>query len=66
MRILLEATFDGGSVAQIFPTMDLSVMRWTEFFAPLAALVHAAHPDAVWTATPIPDDVSDKGALLGY
>jgi hypothetical protein len=65
-RILIEATFDGGSIGEVHPAMDLDAVPWHEFFLPLAQLVYAAHPDAVWTCTTLADDETEKHALLGY
>lgn len=53
---LVSADFDGGSIAQPYPWSDIGVPDWTVFLRPLAELVFAAHPDAVWSAAPIPDD----------
>lgn len=64
--MLISATFDGGSVAQIHPVMDLDAVEWSEFFLPLAELVAAAHPEAEWTARPLADEISDKEALTGH
>lgn len=66
MRALVTAAFDGGSVAQVYPLMDLTTVDWWEFFSPLAELIYAAHPDAVWSAALIPEDVSDKEAMTGH
>lgn len=64
-RTLVEVKLPAGAIGLIVPWMDLSVMDWTELLQPLAGLL-AHEPSAEWTFTPIPEDVSDKGALLGY
>lgn len=66
MRALVTAAFDGGSVAQVFPLMDLTTVDWWEFFSPLAGLMYAAHPEVVWSARTVADDETEKGALLGH
>lgn len=66
MRSLVEVTFDGGSVGLLYEWTDISIMPWEQHLMPLAELVAAAHPEATWTAKPIPDDMSDKEGLLGH
>lgn len=62
-RSLVEIKLPGGgNIAQIWCWSSLTTVDWTEFFAPLAALI----PDGEWTATPIPDDVSDRQAMTGH
>lgn len=62
-RSLVTVTLpNGDNVAQLWCWSDLHSMDWTEFFAPLAALM----PNAVWTAEPIPDDMSEKEAVTGH
>jgi hypothetical protein len=67
VRTLIEVHIPtGGGIGLIVPWMDLERMDWDRYLMPLAELVAAAHPSAEWTFTPIPDDVDDKGALLGH
>lgn len=67
MRTLIEVhTPGGGGIGLIVPWMDLDRMDWWKYLGPLAELVAAAHPDAEWTFTPIPEEISDKSALLGH
>jgi hypothetical protein len=66
VRARVEITVDGGSLGLITPLLDLDVEDWTIRLRPLAELVYAAHPEAVWRAFLIPDETSDKEALVGY
>lgn len=63
-RTLVEVFMpDGGSVGIIVPTLELDRMDWTEYLLPLAELVAARHPGAVWMAKPIADDIDDRKAM---
>lgn len=65
-RTLIEVRLPDGCVAAlIVPWMDLDRMDWTEYLGPLADLL-AHEAEAEWSFTPIPDDIDDKGALLGH
>lgn len=62
MKARIEVTMDGGTVGLITPLLDLEVEDWTTRLRPLAELVHAAHPEAVWRAFLIPEDEGAGGA----
>lgn len=64
-RTLVEVKLPAGAIGLIVPWMDLSVMDWTELLQPLADLL-AHESSAEWSFTPIPEETSDKSALLGY
>lgn len=66
MRSRVDVTFSGGGVGLLYEWTDIGVEAWDRALLPLAELVAAAHPEAVWVATPIPDDMSDKEALSGH
>lgn len=56
----------GGDVALLVDWMNLHDEAWETRLLPLAELVAQSHPAAVWSAVPIPDDVSDKTAMTGH
>lgn len=56
----------GGDVALLVDWMNLHDEAWETRLLPLAELVAASHPDAVWSAEPIPDEMSDKEAVTGH
>ena len=65
-RSLVTVTLpDGSSAAQLWTWSDVGTVDWVEFFQPLADLL-AGVEGAVWTATPVPDDVSDRTAMTGH
>lgn len=66
MRVLVEVNTPAGTIGLIVPWRDLTVEDWRIYLMPLAEMVAVAHPWAEWAATPIPEETSDKDALLGH
>lgn len=67
MRARVDAHTPAGVIGALVTPYDIGPSPWWEYLAPVAELLYAKWGNQVeWTATPIPEEMSDKEALSGH